>query len=135
MINQKALDGQAEFARKLNAGKFDALFDNMPPAKARITAVKLSGRMVEIPMDADGEAIVRDLADVAKAISSDKANTVETPMSLADEIIAYESGELNDDEIVAMFQRLVNTGLAWQLQGHYGRTAREMLNAGLISQP
>ncbi|GEJ56934.1 DUF7417 domain-containing protein [Anaeromyxobacter diazotrophicus] len=52
--------------------------------------------------------------------------------SLADQIIAYEDGELDDGRTVALFQRLVDTGLAWQLQGHYGRTALAYLNAGLV---
>lgn len=51
------------------------------------------------------------------------------------QVIAYESGELSDEETVAFFQHLVNTGLAWQLQGSYGRTAQAMLEAGLISSP
>lgn len=45
-------------------------------------------------------------------------------------IIAYEEGELADEEIVAGFQHLINTGLAWQLQGHYGRTAMALIEAG-----
>lgn len=49
-------------------------------------------------------------------------------------IIAYESGELNEDETLELFQYLVNTGLAWSLQGHYGRTATALLDAGLVSK-
>jgi hypothetical protein len=30
-----------------------------------------------------------------------------------------------------MFQRLINSGIAWQLQGHYGRTAMRLLDKGL----
>lgn len=48
-------------------------------------------------------------------------------------IIAYEQGDLDDDDTVHLFQRLVNTGLAWTLQGHYGRTAAAMIDSGLIS--
>lgn len=47
-------------------------------------------------------------------------------------IMAYESGELNDDKTVALFQAMVNDGSAWQLQGHYGRTATALLEQGLI---
>ena len=47
-------------------------------------------------------------------------------------IIAYESGELSDEETVELFQDLVDSGLAWQLQGHYGRTAAALIEAGLV---
>jgi hypothetical protein len=49
-----------------------------------------------------------------------------------DQIIAYEQGELSGDEIIKLFQELLKTGLCWSLQGHYGRTAKDLLEAGLI---
>lgn len=47
-------------------------------------------------------------------------------------IMAYEQGDMDHDEILELFQYLVTSGLAWQLQGHYGRTAQSLLNDGLI---
>lgn len=49
-------------------------------------------------------------------------------------IIAYETGELDGDKVVELFQHLVDTGLAWQLQGHYGRTAMAFIEQGLVSR-
>jgi hypothetical protein len=43
----------------------------------------------------------------------------------------YESGMLPKAEAIELFQRLINTGIAWQLQGHYGRTAMKLLDRGL----
>ena len=49
---------------------------------------------------------------------------------LTDMIIKYEMGELDDMEIIALFQELIDTGHAWKLQGHYGRTAEALIEAG-----
>ena len=56
-------------------------------------------------------------------------------MNILDQIIAFEIGDLYHDEICELFQDLVNTGLAWTLQGSYGRTAMAMLEAGDIHAP
>lgn len=45
-------------------------------------------------------------------------------------IIDYENGELDEQETVEFFQGLINSGLAWTLQGSYGRTARALIDAG-----
>ena len=52
-------------------------------------------------------------------------------MDNVDRIIKYEQGELNQHEMVEMFQDLIDTGEAWTLQGHYGRTAQALIVAGL----
>jgi hypothetical protein len=33
-----------------------------------------------------------------------------------------------------LFSELIKTGQAWRLQGHYGRTARAIIDAGYISK-
>lgn len=50
-------------------------------------------------------------------------------------IMAYEAGELDESGTKDLFQDLVNTGLAWQLQGHYGRTAQALIEGGHIVPP
>lgn len=49
-----------------------------------------------------------------------------------DQIVRYEQGELDEDETLELFAVLVETGMAWQLQGAYGRTAMQLIDAGLI---
>lgn len=56
-------------------------------------------------------------------------------MDVTSMIIEYESGNLSDEDTIKLFQNLVDTGLAWRLQGHYGRTANAMIEAGLIRKP
>jgi len=51
-----------------------------------------------------------------------------------DEIIAFEQGELGEAETITMFQGLINSGMAWQLQGSYGRTATALIEAGLCER-
>jgi len=52
---------------------------------------------------------------------------------LVGRLMAYEAGEMaTEDEVLDFFQDLVDTGLAWQLQGGYGRTAAALIEAGHI---
>lgn len=50
-----------------------------------------------------------------------------------DFIMRYETQGVTHEELVEGFQRLINTGLAWQLQGTYGRTAQALIDAGECS--
>lgn len=52
-------------------------------------------------------------------------------MDQLDQIIAYEQGDLSEEDTVTLFQSLIDSGLAWMLQGHYGRTAQRLIEAGL----
>ena len=51
-------------------------------------------------------------------------------MNQVDKIIAYEQGDLTDEETIELFQELIDTGLAYRLQGHYGRMAETLIQAG-----
>lgn len=51
---------------------------------------------------------------------------------LTSTIIAYEEGTLSDEQVLELFQYLVDTGMAWTLQGHYGRTAIHLIEGGYI---
>jgi len=52
-----------------------------------------------------------------------------------DLIMAFEAGELDSEGIIQLFQDLVNTGLAWKLQGSYGRAAIALIKQGLVTMP
>lgn len=49
-------------------------------------------------------------------------------------IMAYEAGELTDAAIIELFSHLIQTGQAWELQGHYGRTAAGFIKANVIDE-
>lgn len=38
----------------------------------------------------------------------------------------------SEEEAIAAWQYLHNTGLAYRLQGRFGRSARDLINAGVI---
>jgi hypothetical protein len=54
---------------------------------------------------------------------------------MINDIIAYESGEMQDEEIIDFFQRLIDSGMVWTLQGHYGRMAMNLIEDGVCTLP
>ncbi len=39
----------------------------------------------------------------------------------------------SEDQVLDAWQHLINTGLCWQLQGWFGRTAQALIEQGLCS--
>lgn len=50
-------------------------------------------------------------------------------IGIAEGFIEAES----EEQVIAAWQYLVNTGLAWSLQGWFGRTARDLIDQGIIN--
>lgn len=50
-----------------------------------------------------------------------------------DTLVAYEQGELDDEQIIEFFQQGIDAGWVWQFQGHYGRTAANLIEEGLCT--
>ena len=48
-------------------------------------------------------------------------------------MIAEGVAEVNEKQYLAAWQKLVDTGLAWKLQGWFGRRAEQLIDAGLIT--
>jgi hypothetical protein len=55
-------------------------------------------------------------------------------MSILNQVIAYEQGELDEESIIDLFQELITSGMAWKMQGSYGRTAKALIDAGYCAE-
>jgi hypothetical protein len=49
---------------------------------------------------------------------------------LVGQIIDFENGDMGQEETVRFFQGLIDSGVAWTLQGSYGRIAKALIDAG-----
>jgi len=56
-------------------------------------------------------------------------------MDVVGQIMAFEKGELENEEVFALFQFLLDSGMIHSLQGSYQRMAEELLLAGKIEMP
>jgi len=46
------------------------------------------------------------------------------------ELVEYENGEMDFDRMVEFFQKMIDDGTVWKLQGSYGRTAGILIQDG-----
>jgi hypothetical protein len=58
-----------------------------------------------------------------------------TPYEACSIVEGFCDGEPDEDEILEAWQFLVDQGLAWRLQGWYGRTAALLIEQGIINPP
>ena len=49
-------------------------------------------------------------------------------------IMAYEDGSISEQGMIDLFAYLVESGMAWTLQGHYGRTAKALIDHRIIDK-
>jgi len=56
-------------------------------------------------------------------------------MDVVGQIMAFEQGDLENEEVYALFQFLLDSGMIYSLQGSYQRMAEELLLAEKIVMP
>jgi hypothetical protein len=52
-------------------------------------------------------------------------------MDQLDKMIAWENGDLSEEDTCSLFQNLIDSGLCWRLQGCYGRMAQALIDNDL----
>lgn len=55
--------------------------------------------------------------------------------SLIAHVLAFEDGTMEEGDIPVFFQQLIDSGMAWKLQGFYGRYASELIAMGICDPP
>ena len=55
--------------------------------------------------------------------------------STTDALCVIELGEGTEQDQIAAWQYLIDTGVAWTLQGWYGRNAQALIEQGLCQPP
>ena len=76
-----------------------------------------------IPMDGTKDALLMDA-------TPEQAAQINEVMSSMDAVMLIETGEPDEEQYIAAMQVLIDSGLAWSLQGSYGREAVALINSG-----
>jgi hypothetical protein len=51
-----------------------------------------------------------------------------------DQLIAFENGLMDEDQVTEFIQEGIDKGWVWKLQGFYGRLAVDLIKAGVCHQ-
>lgn len=70
----------------------------------------------------------------SRRIHDTDAPETEGVVNLTGRIMSYEQGDLDEWESIELFSDLVASGIAWQLQGSYGRTASALIDGGILDR-
>ena len=52
--------------------------------------------------------------------------------NMIDYMISYENDKLDKNEVIELFQLLLDTGIGFKLQGHYAITTKALLDSSYI---
>jgi hypothetical protein len=51
---------------------------------------------------------------------------------IVSDLMAYENGEMEYEDVITLFQNLLDTGTIYHLQGSYGHQMQRFLNSGEV---
>lgn len=60
-------------------------------------------------------------------------NAPHADRDIVGDIMAYENGDLSMLQVLELFGHLIRSGMAWSLQGSYGRTAQALIDGDLLT--
>lgn len=83
-------------------------------------------------MNIDEDEVQHETEELQRGEEEARGVEEKPEYDLVGAIMQYESGELDDSGILELFSHLIKTGQAWTLQGHYGRTAAALIDAGYL---
>lgn len=55
--------------------------------------------------------------------------------TIGNKLVDFELGLLDEDEELDLLQNLIDTSLAWRLNGYYGRTCARLIQEGILQAP
>lgn len=83
----------------------------------------------------DYKAFTTDVEDLlTDTMDFKEIETLVTDANRVDYIMDLEGGELSVTDVLGLFSHLLQTGLAWKLQGFYGRTAQSFIDNGYLTR-
>ena len=74
-------------------------------------------------------------ADIIAAFKPEPAPKVWTPNDAVAACEGFDGESHTVDEMISAWQYLIDTGLAWSLQGFFGRQAAALINQGVCAPP
>lgn len=133
-------EDQLDFSVRRALTRFSDFADQNPEAWGRIdTKYNLGGNPNHLLNTASAMVIEKLELEGKRPTRQSKENSMSKSLPIKssaniDAIMAYEDGSLGVPETLELFAELVKTGLAWKLQGSYGRTAQSLIDGGYISK-
>jgi hypothetical protein len=68
-------------------------------------------------------------------MTTDNRSAIWTPYTATAAAEGFDGIEHDEETIISAWQYLIDTGLAWSLQGWFGRTAAALIDNGVCNAP